>query len=54
MKQSKDDEQKLRDINAAKSANRLAKYGKAGPHSSKKGAKGYNRKKKHKEKGNDD
>lgn len=44
-KLSKEDEQKIRDVNAAKSVTRLGKHGKAGVHGTKKGAKGYDRKK---------
>ncbi len=53
MKQTKEDEQKVKDAKHVAGTNRLAKYGKAGYHSSKSGDKGYSRKKKHKEKVDD-
>jgi hypothetical protein len=42
-------DQKIKDINAVKKVTRLAKHGKAGFHSSKKGDRGYDRKKYKKE-----
>lgn len=53
-KVDKVDEQKIEDVKKASGAGRLAKYGKAGPHSSKSGDKGYSRKQKHKEKVDDE